>query len=458
MIVGLARSSLIGGIASVALVLFCAALSPATVAQPTVPAPSEAASDPELDQLFERMLRAPTNLDLMFQYAQRAVEVGNYDAAIATLSRMLLFNPNLPRVRLELGALYFQLGSYEAARTYLSQALTSPDMPLEVRERATAYLDEIDRRTARSILTGSVTAGARWQQNANSGPSSAQVRALGQDATLSNEFLRQSDWNAFGLASVQHIYNPKLISEDVLESTATLYDTRQNRLKTLNVALMEVTTGPRFALGNSGPGKATLRPYVLANVVGLGDVRYYHTFGGGAGLTQEFGDRVLGEALLELRDKHFNNSEARPFATDQSGLEISGFFSARVRTSENTLTSAGFGLSADNAQEVFRANNQFIGSASFTYLFDPGFWSVSQPWSINLSAARLATNYDGSDPDVDPDVTREDREWRFGALTTVPVTGTLALLAQAQRFIVNSNIPNFEYNNWALTGGLTWNF
>lgn len=45
-----------------------------------------------------------------------AIQIGNYDAAIGTLSRMLLFNPNLPRVRLELGALYFQLASYPAAK------------------------------------------------------------------------------------------------------------------------------------------------------------------------------------------------------------------------------------------------------------------------------------------------------------------------------------------------------
>ncbi|HEX2115395.1 MAG TPA: tetratricopeptide repeat protein [Alphaproteobacteria bacterium] len=429
------------------------------IAQTSPPAGTEVpADDPELDRLFERMLREPANLDVMFQYAQRAVEIGNYDAAVGTLSRMLLFNPDLPRVRLELGALYFQMGSYEAARTYLTQALEAKDMPPEIRERANILLAEIDRRTARSILTGSLTVGARWQQNANSGPGSAQVRALGQDATLSNEFLRRSDWNAFGLASFQHTYNPMVVSGDVLESTAVLYGTRQNELKTLNVALMEVTTGPRFALGDSGPGKATLRPYLLANIVGLGDVRYYHSFGGGISLTQEFGPRVLGEVLLERRDKYFNNSEARPFAKDQTGDENSVFVSARIQTSADTLIAAGVGLSGDNAREEFRANTQYLASASFTYFFDPDFWTTTQPWTVSLSVARLATNYNGPDPSVDPEVDRKDREWRFGVLGTAPITDSLSVLAQAQRFNVSSNLPNFEYNNWALTGGLSWRF
>lgn len=435
----------------------CIALCPSTSLSQTT-APPAVVDDPELDRLFERMLREPANLDIMFQYAQRAVENGNYDAAIGTLSRMLLFNPNLPRVRLELGALYFQLGSYEAARSYLTQALATPDMPEEVRERATAYLAEIDRRTARSVLTGSLTVGARWQQNANSGPGSAQVRALGQDATLSNEFLRQSDWNLFGLAAFQHTYNPKVISGDVLESTAVLYGTRQHELRTLDVALMEVTTGPRFALGDSGPGNATLRPYLIANVVGLGDARYYHTFGLGGGITQEFGGRVLGEVLLEARDKHFRNSAERPFATDQDGLENSAFVAARVRTSADTLTNIGVGVSGLNAREDFRSNVQLIAAASLTYFFDPEFWPVRQPWSVNFAVARINTQYEEPDPSVDPTVTREDDEWRFSAIGTVPVTGSLEFIAQAQRYLVDSNLPNFAYNNWALTGGLTWRF
>ncbi len=453
----LARSRAGGGITSIALAALCIALCPSTSLSQTT-APPAVIDDPELDRLFERMLREPANLDIMFQYAQRAVENGNYDAAIGTLSRMLLFNPNLPRVRLELGALYFQLGSYEAARTYLTQALAAPDMPAEVRERATAYLAEIDRRTARSVLTGSLTVGARWQQNANSGPGGTQVRALGQDATLNNEFLRQSDWNVFGLASFQHVYNPKVISGDVLESTAVLYGTRQHELRTLDVALVEVTTGPRFTLGNSGPGTATLRPYLIANVVGLGDARYYNTWGAGAGITQEFGGRVLGEVLLESRDKNFRNSAERPFATDQDGLENSAFVSARVRTSADTLTSVGVGLSGVNAREAFQSNTQYIAAASVTYFFDPEFWAVRQPWSVIFAVARISTNYEEPDPSVDPTVTRQDDEWRFSALGTVPVTDSLSVIAQAQRFLVDSNLPNFKYNNWALTGGLTWRF
>jgi tetratricopeptide (TPR) repeat protein len=440
------------------LVTCALAFASAGQAQTPPAPPPDAGADPELDRIFQQMLRDPANLDLMFLYAQTAVQRGNYDAAIGTLSRMLLFNPNLPRVRLELGALYFQMGSYAAARSYLDQALAAPDMPPDVRERATALLAEIDRRTARNKFAGNLSAGVRWQQNANSGPTDVNVRALGQDATLSNEFTGRSDWNAFALASFQHIYNPQIISDDVLESTAVFYGTRQNKQHDLNVALAEVTTGPRFGLGNSGPGNVTLRPYLLANIVGLGDAYYYHTFGAGIGLTQEFGERVLGEALFERREKRFNNTDVRPFATDQDGDENSLFLSARIRTSADTVASLGAGVSGDNAREPFRANVEWLGAATFSYFFDPELWAATQPWSVNFAVARLYTHYDAPDPAVDPNVTREDNEWRFTLFNTVPLTDSLSFVGQVQRFLVDSNLPNFKYNNWSVSAGLSWQF
>ena len=70
----------------------------------------------EYDALFQQLFQDPGNLDLTFRFAEVAVQVGNFEAAISALERMLLYNPNLPRVRLELGVgvLYYRLGSYSA--------------------------------------------------------------------------------------------------------------------------------------------------------------------------------------------------------------------------------------------------------------------------------------------------------------------------------------------------------
>lgn len=423
-----------------------------------VPAPGGQASEAELDRLFALMLRDPTNLDIMFQYAQVAIQIGNYDAAIGTLSRMLLFNPDLPRVRLELGAIYFQLGSYPAAKSFITQALESRDMPPEVRERATALLAEIERRSAKSVLSGSVGGGVRWQKNANSGPTGSNVRALGQDATISDEFANQNDWNIFALAQLQHVYNFDNIDQDTFETTAAFYGTRQEQLHRLNVALVEITGGPRFQLGDTGLGTASWRPYLLANVIGLGDSRYYSTFGAGIGLSQAVGERAQLDATLERREKRFRNNAERPFASDRDAGETSGLVVARLRTSAETVMSLGGGVADDNARESFWDSTQWTGFGSATYLFDPEFWPVSQPWSLTATIIRMLTDYDAPDPGVDPNTTRADREWRYLLVGNVPITDDLSFFTQAQRSRVDSNLPNYKYHNWAITSGLSLRF
>ena len=129
--------------------------------------PASAQSDAEevraeYDELFQRLFRDPGDLDLTFRFAEVAVQIGNYEAAISVLERMLLYNPNLPRVRLELGVLYFRLGSYALARAYLTRAIEGADVPDDVRQRVEVFLAEIEKRLSPSQFSGSVYGGYRY--------------------------------------------------------------------------------------------------------------------------------------------------------------------------------------------------------------------------------------------------------------------------------------------------------
>ena len=70
-----------------------------------------------------RQLAKPDDLDATFKFAQIEEQLGDYKSAIGALERMLFYNKNLPRVKFELGALYFRLRSYETARTYFKSAI-----------------------------------------------------------------------------------------------------------------------------------------------------------------------------------------------------------------------------------------------------------------------------------------------------------------------------------------------
>ena len=81
-----------------------------------------AALEKQYEAAFQAVLKDPGNLDKTFRYAELAVAVGDLEGAVSALERMLIYNPKLPRVRLELGSLYFRLGSYAVAKSYLTRA------------------------------------------------------------------------------------------------------------------------------------------------------------------------------------------------------------------------------------------------------------------------------------------------------------------------------------------------
>jgi tetratricopeptide (TPR) repeat protein len=103
----------------------------------------KAAIKAEFNSTFDQMLNNPADVDLTMHYANLAVQLENYEAAIPALERILLFNPDLPRVKQQLGVMYFKLNSFEMAKSYLESAKKSKDVPADVVASADEYLSQI---------------------------------------------------------------------------------------------------------------------------------------------------------------------------------------------------------------------------------------------------------------------------------------------------------------------------
>jgi thioredoxin-like negative regulator of GroEL len=69
-----------------------------------VSAAEETALRGEQQQQFAAMFEAPDDVDLMFQYALTSIRLQDHEAAMTTLERILIYSPNLLRVKVELGA------------------------------------------------------------------------------------------------------------------------------------------------------------------------------------------------------------------------------------------------------------------------------------------------------------------------------------------------------------------
>ena len=96
------------GILAVVGVLLAAFVPHGGPAQAQTP-PASGDLQRRYDDAFQEMLRQPDNLEVLFSFATLAAQTGDLEGAISTLERMLLINPDLPRVRLELGVLYYRL-------------------------------------------------------------------------------------------------------------------------------------------------------------------------------------------------------------------------------------------------------------------------------------------------------------------------------------------------------------
>ncbi|MFQ5620068.1 MAG: tetratricopeptide repeat protein, partial [Rhodospirillales bacterium] len=246
------------------------------------------ALEKEYEAAFQAVLKDPGSLDKTFRYAELAVAVGDLEGAISALERMLIYTPNLPRVRLELGSLYFRLGSYAIAKSYLTRAIEAKDVPADVRDRVTAFLEEIEKRASVHRLSGSIYAGMRFQTNANAGPAGRAVKALGADVSLDDEFTEQPDYNGFALVSLRHAYDLHTQAGDYIETNADFFGSRQIEQTQVDLLLGSINTGYRAKLLPETLTNATWRPYVLADAVRLDRALFFYTYGGGLNFTNRF--------------------------------------------------------------------------------------------------------------------------------------------------------------------------
>lgn len=409
------------------------------------------------EALFQQLLVQPANLDANFQFAELATKLGDYEAAIGAYERMLYYNPNLPRVRLELGLLYYRLGAYPMARVYFENVTGAAGVPPEVNARARSFLVEIDRRLQTTQWSFFGQLGLRHQSNANAGPSSPLVRAIGLDATLDRRFVRRPDWNAFGVASLRHVYDFENQRGDVWETVASTYVSRQFKVTRLDVSLIELQSGPRLALFPDFLPGSYVRPYGLVNYVGLGNAPYLGTIGAGIG----FGFNLAGvqvEPFYEVRNRSFKNSSEYRTATEQDGrLTTAGVVGGGALWGPVRWQSRlAFARSDTQERFSFYSYRQWSADLAFPIEFE-GFWG-NRPWVLTPFVGVARSNYDSPNALIDPNVRRKDRERRIGTGLELPVWENVGFGALVSYTDIDSNIRNYKTRNLAVSFGPTLRF
>jgi hypothetical protein len=425
----------------------------AASAQDPAPAPPDRAA---YDAAFKAMIADPGNLQKSFTFAEHAIRVGDLEGAVAALERMLIIAPNLPRVRLELGVLYYRLGSYETSRRYISEVLSSPDVPPEIKQRAEVFQAQIDRQISPHTLTGTVMYGFRYQSNANAAPGGT-IQAGGVPTQLDQRFTSKSDGNVFVLGSFQHLWDLGMQGGEVLDTQLSLYGAKQFKATEVDLVYGTNSTGPRLSLMPETVPDFTVRPYVAFEYVFIGNATDYVAPGAGVWFEKKFADGLVGFGPA-VNYRNYHNTNDNPTNDFRSGWDLSGNVYGEWRPAPWLQLSATAGIGRFWAKQNWESYHEWLVGATAQFTLDRPTWAPGEAFMMIFSIARVWDNYRSPDPAVDPAVTRRDREWRVTLTMQVPIQEKLALILQGARNSRSSTLPNYEYTDYIAMAGLSWRF
>lgn len=423
-------------------------VAPKTVAPPQVVG-DLATLQAQRAALFQRMLDKPDDLDTAFKYAALSAQVGDLEAAIATLERMLIFAPGLPRLQLELGVLYFRLGAFETARTYFTSAIAGPQVPDEVRAKVEEYLSGIATAEMDTRFSGQIRLGVRYQTNANRAPGLGTV-LTSNGLTIDPGSVGAADSNVYG-AGLFHFSYDLPSQGDSLEADLVTYASKQFEREELDTALAEVTFGPAFDMGRFDIDNAVLGIYGIASGVFVND--HFYSAAGGAGT--RFVIRPSARASLltafEYRYRDYQESSAAPTADNRDGSEYRLYTNNSYIVTPSFMLTGGAYVQLTEAAESYLAYVEAGVSGGFSYAFASPLGGEFGPWTLSPTAGYVYREYDEADPVIDPTAAEVDHEAYVGASLQVPVAKSWSLLADGEYRNVSSNYAIRDYDNFSVS-------
>ena len=399
---------------------------------------------PRREALFAAMLRDPADLDVAFEYAALSAAAGDLEAAVSTLERMLIFAPGLPRLQFELGVLYYRLGAYETAATYLRSVRDASGVPPEVASQVELYLDAIEERTRTTFFSGSITAGARFQSNANSGLGSPNLTLNGLQFLLSSNALSTPDANAFVAGSMR--VSVDLENQgDRFEASFDAYAAMYRILSSSNTGVIEAKAGPVFNLRRIGISNAELSVYGIAGTGILGGAPYLASAGLGSALTVLLDARSRIVVRGEGRYEAYFDSASRPNASQRTGSLWSGTGTYEYRLTPDLTVNVALSVGRRISRVGHLSNWTVGGRVGASLEFGSPVPALTAPWIARVSVGIDRQRGDVPDPVFSStNVEQTTRLFAEGSLT-VPLPNAFAL--QGSAFYVRS-VSNYAFGNF----------
>ena len=405
------------------------------------------------DVTFEEVLRDPDNADLNYAYALTLIRQGDLLGALSTLERILLRNPNVPRVRLLYAIVLYRLNAVDEASRELDNVLKL-QMDGGLRRELEYYRSEVSRAKQKTKFTAIVRFGWNFDSNRNAAPLSRGIVSSGAFVPLPGEESTHS-LETFGRLEVEHDLGMQR-RHRLIGSVTGLYDLS---LKSDRFTLGAVDVRGGVAL-DFVPIEVRIQPhYRWAH---LEDDSVFAATGGSIRVdyATKYGLHYFGFFSGEYQV--FNATDRSPASRFRSGAEYRGGAGVRwTVTPEHRVTLTAAGIRKE-------AREGFFDYAGVQVGLEHG-WLLGRGMFLLTNLSWEGDWYNEADPNINA-TKREDNILRARAIFGIPFA-TLTGWDTAPRPLRDvgisvgfeytrafSNIDNYRYHNYRVMGALTKRF
>jgi len=422
---------------------------------PSMPAAQVSSLEAQRSAMLSRILANPADLDANFAYAMLSTQLGDLEAAIATLERMRIYAPDVPRLRLELATLYARLGATELARQHLLAVRDLPDTPPEVEANIDQALAGLDGQAGGPRLSGHVTLGALYSSNANSGPNDRVITLNGFEARLDDVAIGTPDAKGAlsgGVRLVQPMAGGNRL-EVSFSGTIDAYSKRND----LSAGGLDARVGAVMSLDRLGLDGATISFNAFAGTNWLGSEPNLNQVGLATTLDIPLSSATLLSTSYSLRHEDFLVSSIRPRADLRDGLRQRAGIALYHTLSSDWQAMTSLNVTRKDAVAGYQAYWEPGVSAGLSHRFKPDTAS-EQPWIFTINAGASLRSNDAPDLMVNALQAQKGLELSLQASQTIPLKDQLSLQVQAGYRHIFSNYDTRSMGEASLGVSLSYSF
>lgn len=395
---------------------------------------------------FGELLANISDPDLNLRYAEGQVAQGRLDLAAATLERILLTRPDLDQVRLFYAAVLFRLDQIGESEQEF-RILQGRPLPAGQQAEVERYLKLIAERRQPFKQAVSISAGLHYDDNRNAYPTNKEFDILG--IRVRGNDREEGDVGRLLIGTYEFRYDPGLQQTQEIFGDLSLYLDDQAEVDQLDTRAALAQIGLRYRTD-----AATLIPSIFFNYIDLDQDKYLGDYGLRLRAERPVSPKLLAFVEGELGYEHFNNSDNIPFAGEQTGRYAAARVGGRYVLDPKTALDGWYRF-RDKEAVPFETyvGHQFAARATRT---------LPRRAFVLLDASIERQLYEENDPFIS-NTNRQDTDWSLGATYGQPfgeivAYATDAALPEGWSDVIvslngeyqrtNSNIPNYDYDNW----------